>query len=128
MNIIICIVYVFGFITGSLFAFTAWGQGMPHRSHPPQDMPLHERFYSGWMMPDNPTRSCCNQMDCYPTEAKFEGGRWWAKRREDGAWIMIPESKIERTRDMPDARAHLCAPPPSAGGPQVFCFGAGAGG
>jgi hypothetical protein len=31
-------------------------------------IPLHEKFYSTWYMPDQPTKSCCNNADCYPTE------------------------------------------------------------
>jgi len=89
------------------------------------------RFYETWMKPDKPTSSCCNKQDCYATAARFENGRWTARRREDGKWLPIPESKIERNRDMPDGRAHLCAPPaghPHYGPDEVFCFGAGAGG
>jgi len=44
-----------------------------HR-HPPQDQLLHEKFYSTWHMPDNPTASCCNNADCYPTEIKYVDG------------------------------------------------------
>lgn len=100
-----------------------------HR-HPPQDVPLHEQFYSTWYMPDEPTKSCCNKADCYPTVAEFVNGRWTARRREDGKWLDIPDAKIERQRDMPDSRAHLCAPPPMH--PHypkdtVFCFGIGTG-
>jgi hypothetical protein len=40
------------------------------RHHPSQDQPLHETFYSKWHMPDNPSASCCNEADCYPTEIK----------------------------------------------------------
>lgn len=101
-----------------------------HRHHPTQDMPLHEKFYSTWYMPDQPSKSCCNKADCYPTEAKFERSRWWAKRREDGKWLAIPYEKVERDREMPDPRAHLCAPPPTATHyppDTVFCFGAGGG-
>ena len=54
-----------------------------HRHHPPQDMPLHERFYSTWFMPDEPTKSCCNMADCYPTTVQYHDGQWWAMRRED---------------------------------------------
>jgi hypothetical protein len=89
------------------------------------------KFYEGWMRPDSPTISCCNLMDCYPTEAKFESGRWRAKRREDGAWLTVPASKIEQNRDSPDGRNHLCAPPPSRASAYengVICFIAGAGG
>jgi hypothetical protein len=31
------------------------GQGQTARHHPPQDQFLHERFYSTWHMPDNPS-------------------------------------------------------------------------
>lgn len=101
-----------------------------HRHHPLQDMPLHEKFYSTWYMPDQPTKSCCNKADCYPTEAKFERSKWWAKRREDGKWLAVPYEKVERLRDSPDGRNHLCAPPPTAThypADTVFCFAVGAG-
>ena len=57
-----------GIFVGSMLAVsTAAGQ---HR-HPPQDEALHEKFYSTWYMPDNPSKSCCNKADCYPTEVKY---------------------------------------------------------
>jgi hypothetical protein len=98
-------------------------------AHPPEDEALHEKFYSSWMMPDNPARSCCNKADCYPTEARFHHGHWQARRREDGKWLFVPEAKIEQRRDSPDGRNHLCAPPPSASYPPdtVFCFSLGSG-
>ena len=96
-------------------------------SHPPQDVQLHEKFYSTWFMPDEPTKSCCNKADCYPTEVKFQDGQWYAWRREDGHFIPIPAAKVERNRDNPDGRNHLCAPPPWANYPPntVFCFSLG---
>jgi hypothetical protein len=99
-----------------------------HR-HPPQDEPLHERFYSTWYMPDNPSRSCCNKADCYPTEVKFQHGQWYALRREDRKYIPVPWQKVELNRDNPDGRNHLCAPPPTASYPRdtVFCFALGSG-
>lgn len=98
--------------------------------HPAADMPIHEKFYSTWYMPDQPTKSCCNKADCYPTEVRISGGRIQAKRREDGKWLTIPEAKIERNRDNPDGRNHLCAPMPSQAYPDdtVFCFTLGIGG
>jgi hypothetical protein len=97
-------------------------------SHPPQDEALHEKFYSGWYMPDNPSKSCCNKADCYPTEIKYVGGNIYARRREDGKYIPIPPLKVERNRDNPDGRSHLCAPPPSSYAPDtVFCFSLGGG-
>jgi hypothetical protein len=99
-----------------------------HR-HPPEDEALHEKFYSTWYMPDNPSRSCCNDADCYPTEIKYGGGNIYARRREDGKYIVIPPQKVERNRDNPDGRNHLCAPPPNTSYPAdtVFCFSLGGG-
>jgi hypothetical protein len=97
-----------------------------HR-HPPQDQLLHEKFYSTWRMPDHPSVSCCNDADCYPTEIKYVDGNIYAKRREDGKYIPVPQEKVERNRDNPDGRNHLCAPPPGGLHPTdtVFCFALG---
>jgi hypothetical protein len=102
-------------------------EGHAERHHPPQDQALHERFYSTWRMPDNPAVSCCNNADCYPTDIKYVDGRLYAKRREDGKFIFVPPQKVERNRDNPDGRNHLCAPPPSAYSPTdtVYCFALG---
>jgi hypothetical protein len=86
------------------------------RHHPPQDQFLHEKFYSKWHMPDNPSVSCCNEADCYPTEIKYVDGNIYAKRREDGKYIPVPPEKVERNRDNPDV-LH-----PSD---TVFCFALG---
>lgn len=105
-----------------------WGQS--HHHHPPQDAEVHEKFYSTWMRPDNPNVSCCDKKDCYPTAARHRNGRWEAQRREDGKWLIVPEQKIERIRDNPDGRAHLCAPPPEGESYHengVICFSIGAG-
>src|SRR5437879_5725464 len=75
---------------------------------------LHEKFYAQWHMPDNPSVSCCNEADCYPTEIKYVDGNIYARRREDGKYISVPAEKVEHNRDNPDGRNHLCAPPPSA--------------
>jgi hypothetical protein len=99
-----------------------------HR-HPPHDEALHEKFYSTWYMPDNPAASCCNKADCYPTEIKYVAGSIYARRREDGKYILVPPQKVERHRDNPDGRNHLCAPPPASSHPDdtVFCFSLGGG-
>jgi hypothetical protein len=78
-------------------------------------------------MPDHPYASCCNDADCYPTEIKYVDGNIYAKRREDGKYIPIPPEKVERNRDNPDGRNHLCAPPPNVLHPSdtVFCFALG---
>ena len=102
------------------------GTGLAHRHHPPQDQVLHEKFYSTWHMPDNPTISCCNNSDCYPTEIQSVGGNIYARRREDEKYILIPSQKIERNRDNPDGRNHLCAPPPAHFPTDtVYCFALG---
>jgi hypothetical protein len=103
------------------------GDGHAARHHPPQDQWLHEKFYSTWHMPDNPSASCCNDADCYPTEIKLINGKIYAKRREDGKYILVPPQKVERNRDNPDGRNHLCAPPPNATAPAdiVYCFALG---
>ena len=97
------------------------------RHHPPQDQLLHEKFYSTWHMPDRPSVSCCNDADCYPTEIKYVDGNIYAKRREDGKYILIPPEKVERNKNNPDGRNHPCAPPPNAFHPSdtVFCFALG---
>jgi hypothetical protein len=112
--------------SGALRAQQA-GEDQVARHHPPQDMALHEKFYSTWRMPDNPSASCCNNADCYPTEIQYVDGNIYAKRREDGKFILVPAEKVERNRDNPDGRNHLCAPPPnfSHTSETVFCFALG---
>jgi hypothetical protein len=96
--------------------------------HPPADIPIHEKFYSTWRMPDRPTSSCCNNRDCYPTEVRFRGGFWEAKRREDGVYVRIPWEKVEQHRDNPDGRSHVCMPPPASyRNDEVYCFSLGGG-
>ena len=96
--------------------------------HPPEDADIHEKFYKTWRMPDHDW-SCCNNRDCYPTEVRIVGGDIFAKRREDGKFIAVPGAKVERKRDNPDGRNHICAPPPTSRHPPdtVFCFTLGAG-
>jgi hypothetical protein len=78
--------------------------------HPPQDQAIHERFYSTWMMPDNRTVSCCHKQDCSPAESRVEDGKWVARKvGGDGDWIAVPPEKIERDRESPDGRSHLCS-------------------
>ena len=101
-------------------------QDAAHRHHPPQDQVLHEKFYSTWHRPDNPTLGCCNNSDCYSTEIQYVDGKLYARRREDGKYILIPPQKIERNRDNPDGRNHLCAPTPARFPTDtVYCFALG---
>ena len=50
-----------------------------------------------------------------------------AKRREDGKLILVPPEKVERNKDNPDGRNHLCAAPPNIlhATDTVFCFALG---
>jgi hypothetical protein len=97
--------------------------------HPPEDAHVHEKFYRTWRMPEHDW-SCCDNRDCYPTEVRIVGGDIFAKRREDGKFIAIPAAKVDRKRDNPDGRSHICAPPPTATTyppDTVFCFILGTG-
>ena len=118
--------YLLAIVAGLVFVVST---AVAQHHHPPQDQALHEKFYSTWYMPDNPTSSCCNNADCYPTEIKYVGGSIYARRREDGKYIFIPPQKVERNRDNPDGRNHLCAPPPNSlqAADAVFCFSLGGG-
>jgi len=100
------------------------GQDPDARHHPQEDQFLHGKFYSTWRMPDNPSASCCNDADCYPTEIKYIDGNIYAKRREDGKYLLVPTGKVEWNRDNPDGRNHLCAPPPNVWHPTdtIYCF------
>lgn len=77
--------------------------------HRPQDMDLHHKFYSTWMMPDNRAVSCCHDEDCKPAEAYMKNGQWYARQDGDeGDFTPIEPKKVEQDRDSPDGRSHLC--------------------
>lgn len=98
-----------------------------HR-HPAQDMPMHEKFYSTWTMPDNRSISCCHNEDCAPAESRIENGHWVARKVGDtGGFTSIPANKVENDRDSPDGRSHLCGRR-TGGELSVFCFLPAAGG
>ena len=92
----------------------AYAQG-----HPPEDMDLHNKFYSHWNMPDvrdkdgNRTQSCCGNQDCYPTQFKNVGGVWFFLQRETQRWRAIPDGKLESNApdpvESPDGMGHVCA-------------------
>lgn len=112
-----CLIVVAAFAVALLFIVAANAQ-----EHHPRD--IHEKFYSTWMMPDAPQTSCCHNQDCSPAASKYEDGKWFAMRA--GEWIPVPNQKIERERDTPDGRSHLCG----RGHPglfTVFCFIRGSG-
>jgi hypothetical protein len=88
--------------------------------HPPEHAQLHNEFYKDLKQPNNPSAGCCNDQDCYPTRARFDGVNWWAVRREDGKWLKVPTEKVNAEKS-PDGQAHLCAFSPH-GGDVVLCF------
>lgn len=102
-----------------------FAHGQEHR-HPPQDADLHHKFYSTWQMPDNRNVSCCHDEDCFPSQSKFEGGFWYARKTDDEEWVKIPPNKIEQDRDSPDGRSHLCGRKytymGAGSGFTVYCF------
>jgi hypothetical protein len=125
------------FVLGFLLMWVAWphlARGQEH-SHPREDAELHDKFYSTWMRPNGGrerTSSCCNKSDCYPAKVRRRGDQWEFQRREDRAWIPIPDDLIEQNqadpRESPDERSHVCAPSPYiAYSVKVFCFTFGAG-
>ncbi len=119
MKMLLLISYI---SAGVLFVLTTVGRSDEIHHHAGQS-PAVDRFYSTWHMPDVPASSCCNQLDCYPTEAHMSNGHWVAKQRETGGWMRVPDKKIEYNRDNPDGQSHVCATPEGI----VLCFIAGGG-
>jgi hypothetical protein len=78
------------------------------RHHPPQDLALHEKFYSTWHMPDHPSASCCNNADCYPTEIKVVDGNIYAKRGKTGSTFLSRRKKSSGIEIIPTAET-TCA-------------------
>ena len=65
----------------------------------------HESFYSTLKRYDG--GSCCNLMDCRPTQSRMIGDHYEVK--VDGAWMLVPSNKINNVI-APDGGAHVCAP------------------
>lgn len=109
-------------LAGALLAVPAYAQDHVH----PTETLTGEvaAFYEAWKRPDDPGISCCNKKDCYPTEARFRDGKWYARQRETGTFQPVPPDRIEVGRDNPDGRNHVCM---SDYG-HVWCFIVGAGG
>jgi hypothetical protein len=84
--------------------------------------------YMDWQRPGMGTMCCSGDPiagDCYPTQARFIQGKWYALRREDKKWLAIPDKAVLTDVDNPDGRAHLCAPEPGKYLQKidlVFCF------
>jgi hypothetical protein len=66
----------------------------------------HQGFYSKLKRNDG-GGSCCNLMDCRPTQSRIVGGHYEVK--VDGVWTTVPYDKINNVI-APDGGAHVCAP------------------
>src|SRR6516165_10199251 len=66
----------------------------------------HQNFYSKLKRNDG-QGSCCNLMDCRPTQSRMVGDHYEVK--VDGAWTRVPYDKINNVV-APDGGAHVCAP------------------
>jgi hypothetical protein len=51
--------------------------------------------------------TCCNLMDCRPTQSRMVGDHYEVK--VDGEWTPVPNDKINNVV-APDGGAHVCAP------------------
>lgn len=88
--------------------------------------PLHKDFYRFWKQPGTDL-SCCDARieaegievgDCEPTRAEVRGGAWWAWLRQEGRWILVPDSRVIRERNPGGQDGQLCWTPASG----VLCF------
>ena len=66
----------------------------------------HQSFYSKLKRNDG-YGSCCNMMDCRPTQSRAIGDHYEVK--VDGEWTPVPNDKINNVLS-PDGGAHVCAP------------------
>jgi hypothetical protein len=66
----------------------------------------HQNFYSKLKRNDS-KGSCCNLMDCRPTQSRMVGDHYEVK--VDGEWMPVPNDKINNVV-APDGGAHVCAP------------------
>jgi hypothetical protein len=66
----------------------------------------HQNFYSKLKRNDG-QGSCCNLMDCRPTQSRMVGDHYEVK--VDGEWVPVPNDKINNVV-APDGGAHVCAP------------------
>jgi len=66
----------------------------------------HQGFYSTLKRNDG-QGSCCNLMDCRPTQSRMVGDHYEVK--VDGEWMRVPSDKINNVV-APDGGTHVCAP------------------
>jgi len=66
----------------------------------------HREFYSKLNRNDG-RGTCCNLMDCRPTQSRMVGNHYEVK--VDGEWTPVPNDRINNVV-APDGGAHVCAP------------------
>lgn len=88
------------------------------------------QFYDNWKIIPERRSSCCNKKDCYATQFRNVGGKWYALRREDQQWIYVHDTKLEHNAadplDSPDGQGHVCMQGPGYGD-AVWCAVLGTG-
>jgi hypothetical protein len=69
----------------------------------------HDKWHQGSysQLRRNDGGSCCNLMDCRPTQSRIVGDHYEVK--VDGVWTPVPYDKINNVV-APDGGAHVCAP------------------
>jgi hypothetical protein len=70
----------------------------------------HEKWHGGFytkLKRNDGQGSCCNLMDCRPTQSRMVGDHYEVKI--DGEWTLVPNNKINNMV-APDGGAHVCAP------------------
>jgi hypothetical protein len=95
-----------------LIATAALAQDVGHRHHPAADMPLHEKFYSGWYMPDNPTNRAASKPTATRQRSNTRAAFCTPGAVKTGAGCGFQRRRSSMHRDNPDGRNHICAPPP----------------
>lgn len=110
------VIIVLGLMIAGIIVLStsSWGQEHSHKG-------TVGEFYARWMQPPLREVSCCNHEDCYATPIKLVDGRYYALRREDQRWLLIPPGKLEQQQqsdenilNAPDGRSHACIPKPPA--------------
>jgi hypothetical protein len=79
----------------------------------------HQGFYSKLKRNDG-QGSCCNLMDCRPTQSRMVGDHYEVK--VDGVWTPVPYDKINNVV-APDGGAHVCAPKQVVRNKGTWAFG-----
>ena len=84
---------------------------------------VHDSWFESLHSPETGI-SCCNKLDCHPTEAELRAGHWWA-RAPDNQWLEVPPLRVIHDRGNPVGQPILCAIPNETGW-IVLCFVPGA--